>query len=446
MTSLPILHSINENTPIFIYKDKIITHEKFKQDVLIVASNLQHHKYAINLCEDRYHFALAFVANIIQNSICLLPAHHAENEIKKIEIEYTDTQRLNDEILEKLLAAKADNNIDFPSAINADRIVAIVFTSGSSGKPKANIKQWGALVDSAQRVAKQINLNQTTQHTLVATVPPQHMYGFETTIIFPLVNGVCVNSNKPFFPEDIRQTLATTSKPAILVTTPIHLRACKQSNLDWPEIDFVLCATAPLSQQLAQDAEQQLNTTVREIYGCSEAGVIATRTPTKNLDWTLLPEYTFSEKVTGVCLLTPSSRNEILLPDHIDQIDSQHFHLLGRQSDLVKVAGKRGSLNDLKIKLCELDGVEDAVFFMPNEIPGEITNEKARLAAFVVAPNIDVKEINTFFSKQVDNAFMPRPLIKIEKLPYNETGKLPLKSLLSLLTQIRNNKYLKDSA
>ena len=442
MKTLPILHSENATTPIFIYKEKIITHEKFKHDVLIVAGNLQQHKYAINLCEDRYLFTLAFVANIIQNGICLLPAHRAENEIKKIENEYTDTQRLNDEVLEKLLVEKADNNIDFPSAINTDHVVAIVFTSGSSGKPKANIKQWGALVDSAQRVARQINLNKTAQHTLVATVPPQHMYGFETTIIFPLVNGVCVDSNKPFFPEDIRQTLAATTKPTILVTTPIHLRACKQSNVDWPEIDFALCATAPLSQQLAQDVEQQLNTTVREIYGCSEAGVIATRTPTKNLNWILLPGYTLSEKVTGVCLLTPSSNEDVLLPDHIKQIDSQHFHLLGRQSDLVKVAGKRGSLNDLKIKLCELDGVKDAVFFMPSETP----NEKARLAAFVVAPNIEIKEINTFFSKQVDNAFMPRPLIKVEKLPYNETGKLPLKNLLSLLTQTRNNQHLKDSA
>lgn len=442
MKTLPILHNENANTPIFIYKDKIITHEKFKRDVLIVAESLQQHEYAINLCEDRYLFALAFVANIMQNSICLLPAHHAENEIKKIEKEYADTQRLNDEILEKFLIEKTNNIKNFPLAINADRVVAIVFTSGSSGKPKANLKQWGALVDSAQRVAKQINLNQTAQHTLVATVPPQHMYGFETTIIFPLVNGVCVNSNKPFFPEDIRQTLTSASKPNILVTTPIHLRACKQPNLDWPEIDFSLCATAPLSQQLAQDVEHQLNTTVREIYGCSEAGVIATRTPTKHLDWTLLPGYTFSEKVTGICLLTPSSNEEILLPDHIEQIDSQHFYLLGRQSDLVKVAGKRGSLNDLKIKLCEFDGVEDAVFFMPDETP----NEKARLAAFVVAPNIDIKEINTFFSKQVDNAFMPRPLIKVEKLPYNETGKLPLKNLLNLLTQTRNNKHLKDFA
>ena len=442
MTLLPILNNSQASTPVFCLKDKVITHEKFKQDVSLVAENLAQHKYAINLCEDRYLFAVAFVASIIQKHICLMPAHRAEKEIEQIEKDYPDTQRVDDALLEKLLSGKAIKNNPFPQEINSEQLVAIVFTSGSSGKPKANYKKWGALFDSAQRVATQLNLNHPTQHTLIATVPPQHMYGFETTIILPLVSGVCAHNSKPFFPEDIRQTLATVNKPVILVTTPIHLRACSQTKLDWPTIDFTLCATAPLSVQLAQEAEQQLKSTVREIYGCSETGVIATRTTTQSLDWTLLPDYKFSKKLTGICLQTPLSDEEILLPDQIEQINSQHFRLLGRQTDLVKIAGKRGSLNDLKIKLCAMNGVDDAIFFMPDENP----DEKARLAAFVVAPDLSINDINTFFNQQVDNAFVPRPLIKVEKLPYNETGKLPRKNLINLFKQSRHHKHLKDSA
>ena len=442
MKSLPILNNLKANMPIFIYKGKEITIELFKQDVLLAAENLQQHKYAINLCEDRYLFAVAFVASMIQKHICLLPAHHAENEIKKIEEEYTDTQRLNDEALQRFLNGKASGHISFAEEINAEQTVAIVFTSGSSGKPKANPKQWGSLVDSAQRVAAQLNLNNQLQHTLIATVPPQHMYGFETTIIYPLISGVCVDSAKPFFPEDIRQALSRTRTPAILVTTPIHLRACTQAKINWPAIDFVLCATAPLSQQLANDIEQHLHTTVQEIYGCSEAGVIATRRTTQNSEWRLLPGYKLTETLTGICLSTPLNDEEILLPDQIEQHDSEYFHLLGRQTDLVKIAGKRGSLNDLKIKLCSLHGVDDAIFFMPDNNH----DEKARLAALVVAPELNIKEINVFLSQQVDPAFMPRPLIKVKTLPYNQTGKLPQKNLVTLLKQHRSNKHLKDSA
>jgi acyl-coenzyme A synthetase/AMP-(fatty) acid ligase len=442
MTTLPILNNLSPDTAIFWYKDEVITHEKFMSDVLLIAANLKKHSYAINLCEDRYLFALGFVACMQQKQICLMPASRAEKEIETLEEDYEDTHRIDDALIESLLACEPSNEISFPSEISSEQLVAIVFTSGSSGKPKANLKHWGTLVDSAQRVATQLNFNNPTQYTIIATVPPQHMYGFETTIIFPLVTGVCVHNSKPFFPDDIRQTINLVTSPVILVTTPIHLRACTQTHLEWPSIDFALCATAPLSAQLAEEAEQQLQATVHEFYGCSEAGVIATRTTTQNSDWTLLPEYKFSEKLTGVCLITPLTNEEILLPDQIEKIDSQHFRLLGRQSDLVKIAGKRGSLNDLKIKLCAMDGVNDAVFFMPDENP----DEKARLAAFVVAPNLTLKEINSFFSQQVDHAFVPRPLILVEKIPYNETGKLPRKNLINLFKQYRNNKHLKDSA
>ncbi len=440
MNTLPLLIDSPPDRPLFLFKDEVITFERFKREVTCVATNLRRHKYAINLCEDRYLFALGFVACILQKQISLMPASCAEKEVETLEQNYTDSCLLNDDLIETLLNTKTTDTIPFPSEISSEQLVAIIFTSGSSGKPKANPKQWSMLVDSAQRVASRLKLNTPSQHTLIATVPPQHMYGFETTVIFPLVVGVCIHSSKPFFPEDIRQTLDTVKKPVILVTTPIHLRACAQTSFEWPAIDFVLCATAPLTTQLAHTIEQQLQTTVQEIYGCSETGVIATRVTTKSTDWTLLAEYTFSEKLTGACLHTPVSDEEILLPDQIEKLDSRHFRLLGRQADIIKIAGKRGSLNDLKIKLCALDGVSDAVFFMPDEKP----DEKARLSAFIVAPNLSSKEINLFLSQHVDSAFIPRPLIKVEKLPYNETGKLPRKNLLNLFKQHRN--LLKSSA
>ena len=436
MKTLPILIESKPDTPIFWYKDNIISHEQFKSDAAHIAEQLKEHEHAINLCEDRYLFALTFVACIIQKQVCLMPASRATKEIQTLEEDYPDTHQINDALIEKLLTKKADVTIDFPKEINAAQLVAIVFTSGSTGKPSANLKHWGTLVDSAQRVATQLNFNKPTQHTIVATVPPQHMYGFETTIIFPIVTGVCVHNRKPFYPDDIRETLSLVNMPSILVTTPIHLHACTQLDLEWPSIDFALCATAPLSKELAQKAEDKMRTTVREIYGCSEVGVIATRITTQGANWTLLPEYTFTQRVHHYCIVTPLVDEEILLPDQIEQIDDKTFRLLGRQSDLIKIAGKRGSLNDLKIKLCEMAGVEDAVFFMPEENP----SENSRLTAFVVAPTLDTKDINAFFSQQVDRAFLPRPLIKVEKIPYNETGKLPRKNLMSLLKQSRENK------
>ena len=62
---------------------------------------------------------------MIQKHICLLPAHHAENEIKKIEEEYTDTQRLNDEALQRFLNGKASGHISFAEEIMQNRLVRL---------------------------------------------------------------------------------------------------------------------------------------------------------------------------------------------------------------------------------------------------------------------------------------------------------------------------------
>lgn len=441
MRKIPVLNNKTE-IPLFWFQDTLIDQQHFRQDVSRVASQLAEHQYAINLCEDRYLFAVGFVAAALSQQTCLMPASRADKDIEILEQEYPDCYQLNDKLINNLLSQPADQQQVIEFEVSADHVVAILFTSGSTGKPNANPKRWDELVESARRVAKQFQFNATAQHTLVATVPPQHMYGFETTIIYPLVTGVCVHSSKPFFPEDIRQTIQNIQSPVILITTPIHLRACVKADINWPAIDFAISATAPLSVSLAQEAEAKMKTRVKEIYGCSEAGVIATRSTTQNEDWTLLEDYSFTEKFNGYYLVTPQYEEDILIPDQIEQIDNHHFRLMGRQSDLVKIAGKRGSLSDLKIKLCSINGVEDAILFMPDET----SNENTRLAAFVVAPELDAKEIITRFSSQVDQAFIPRPLIKLEKLPYNETGKLPRKKLLELFNDLRHKHFLKDSA
>src|SRR5690606_20429038 len=82
--------------------------------------------------------------------------------------------------------------------IPADRLAAIAFTSGSTGAPTAHRKSWGALVRGAQGEALTLGLRDPGETarssaqatTLVATVPAQHMYGLESSVLLPLQNGL----------------------------------------------------------------------------------------------------------------------------------------------------------------------------------------------------------------------------------------------------------------
>ncbi len=116
--------------------------------------------------------------------------------------------------------------------------------------------------------------------SLVATVPPQHMYGFESSVLLALHGGAVLDASRPFFPADIAAALRRVPAPRMLVTTPFHLRTVLDAKLALPPLTLVLCATAPLAPQLAAEAEARLGAPLLEIYGCTEAGQVASRRTT----------------------------------------------------------------------------------------------------------------------------------------------------------------------
>jgi acyl-coenzyme A synthetase/AMP-(fatty) acid ligase len=117
------------------------------------------------------------------------------------------------------------------------------------------------------------------------------------------------------------------------------------------------------------------------------------------------------------------------LTDHLEFATDGKFKLIGRNRDLLKVAGKRASLSDLNLKLAAVPGVLDGVFIAPESAAGEVN----RLAAVVVAPGLTREQVLKALRQMVDPAFLPRPLVMTTVLPRNAAGKLPRQYLLELL-------------
>lgn len=435
--------SITLSEQVAVYHNRLISRADFLQHVALLHAQLPEHRYAINLCENRYHFLVAFVACQQKQQINLLPSNRAGKEIERLGHIYQDSYPLGDELLEGICQQSGDEQhaTDYIE-IDTEQTVAIVFTSGSTGMPNANPKTWGQLVASAQRVQQRFGFSASQQHAVIATVPAQHMFGFEMSIVYPLICGMCIHAGRPFYPLDIQQALAETPAPRILITTPLHLNACNSIDHNWPDIDMVISATAPMPKDIAEQNERNLNTPVYDLYGCSEVGAIATRRLAQSEDWQLLRDYKIDTTKQLTRLRAPGYAHAISLPDQIDVLDDCHFRLLGRNSDLIKLAGKRGSLSDLSHKLKNMAGVEDAVFIQPDEVEGKRT----RLAALVVAPQLDIELIRNELVQHIDAVFMPRPLIAVTRLPYNESGKLSRKELLAILTHYSNKSLYQESA
>jgi acyl-coenzyme A synthetase/AMP-(fatty) acid ligase len=143
----------------------------------------------------------------------------------------------------------------------------VLFTSGSTGKPKPVAKSWGPLVRSARSAAARLGGADLTGATIIGTVPHQHSYGLESMILLCLQHGLTLDAAWPLYPADIKAALGRAPRPRLLVTTPVHLRALLGDPAD----------VAPLPAELAAKAEAVFGGALVEIYGCTEAGQVATR-------------------------------------------------------------------------------------------------------------------------------------------------------------------------
>lgn len=432
MGHLPLLAGGAPGTVVARTRGRVITAAEFLHHVARLAAVLPQQPYALNLCGDRYRFAVALAAALSRGQVSLLPPNEAPDLLARLAGRYPGLYCLTDEpghqtgmetVVVPASADGAAHGTGTAPSFPASQAAVIVFTSGSTGDPVPHEKSWGALVGSAQAEIERLGVEPGT--AILATVPPQHVYGLESAVMMPMQGGCALQGERPFYPADIRAALALLPRPRGLVTTPVHLRVLLAEPDPVPTADFIICATAPLSPQLAAQAEARLGTRLHEIYGCTEAGQIASRRTVETEEWRTLRRLTLRTDGEGTHVLGGHVEREVLLGDVIELRGRERFLLHGRTADLVNIAGKRTSIAHLNYHLNSIEGVRDGAFVMP-DAEGEGV---ARLMAFVVAPGLARETILAALRQRIDPAFLPRPLCFVDELPRNATGKLPRKEL-----------------
>lgn len=438
MADLPLLRNHGTGTIIAYRGKRAVGLDEYLRHVAQLAAVLPDRPHVLNLCADRYHFAVAFAAALVRAQITLLPPSLAPGAIAQLDRSYPTVYCLTDgaapqaadfETVSVPGALGGETTLSAIPSIPGAQCAAVLFTSGSTGRPMPHAKSWGSFVAGAVTEAQRLGLSAGCGMSVLATVPPQHMYGLESSVLLPLQNGLALHAARPFFPADICAELDALPRPRALVTTPFHLRALLAEAATVPPADFVLSATAPLSPQLASEAEVRFSAPLHEIYGCTEAGQVAMRRTVVGSEWRAHPGVVLRQDEHGTWVNGGHVERDVLLADVIELREAGRFLLHGRTADLVNIAGKRTSLAHLNYHLNSIEGVRDGTFVMPAEEGREVT----RLVAFVVAPGLSGETIMNALRQRIDAAFLPRPLQFVEALPRNATGKLPREALSELI-------------
>lgn len=438
MSTTPLLWADDLDAPLAWRAGTALSRRQYLADVHALAARLPEAGAMLNLTGDRYLFAVGLGAALVRGQRSLLPPNFTPDMVERLRGMFPGTYALTDHA-DIAPAVPTLRHADTPAPEQAggavpridDASIAVqVLTSGSTGAPVPHAKAWGHLQlgarAEAQRLAQYMGLPGFAGVTLVATVPAQHMYGFESTVLLSLLGGAAVDTERPFYPADIAAALARSPRPRMLVTTPFHLKSLLDSGVALPAIDLTLCATAPLSPQLAARAEAALAAPLVEIYGCTETGQVATRRTVQGAEWSTFDGVVLSGDGDASVAQGGHVPEATTLADVLEVVGPTSFRLLGRSNDLINIAGKRSSLGHLNYHLNGIEGVRDGAFWLPPDAPDGVV----RLIAFVVAPDVSAEEMSrrvaAAMRQRVDSAFVPRRVVLVPELPrVPGTGKLP---------------------
>jgi len=447
---LQLLAATDLAAPLAVRGGAAISAGRFIAEAQALAEDLPAGGRPINLCQDRYHFALGLAAALLRGQTSLMPPNALPATLRQVPTGVgapyvmADDPGLDPGALPVL-------RIQRPPGLAPAREVPLLpatleavclLTSGSTGMPQPHAKRWGSLVVNiraeAARLAELMGRPSIAGLHIVATVPAQHSYGFESTVMLALLGGAVFDAGRPFYPADIADALARLPRPRALVTTPLHLKTLLLAGVALPAVDLVLSATAPLSPQLAAQAEAAFGGPLVEIYGCTEAGQVASRRTTAGETWTTLGELRITHETGRDGVAGPGEEHWVVAGGHVVEPtpladvlelqpphDGRQFRLLGRANDLIHVAGKRSSLAHLNFHLNRIDGVEDGAFWLPDDVAEGVV----RPVAFVVAPRLAAREVIEALRAQLESAFVPRRVVHVPALPREATGKLTAAAL-----------------
>jgi acyl-coenzyme A synthetase/AMP-(fatty) acid ligase len=398
------------------------------------AQRLSTAEYVVNLCDERGAFLTAYAGAIAAGRSTLLPASRAPEAIAALQAAMPGCRLVADADVDAVpgttLAPLAwpDDEAAF------GRPAMIGFTSGSTGRPTGHRKFWSTVCRSTElngdriRAAIPPSLRDRLPW-IVGTVPSQHMYGMELTVLLPLLGRMGLHGGRPLLPAEVAAALDEVPPPRVLVSTPAHLRAIIASGVPLPAVQVVVSATAPLDAELARAVEAATGACLVETFGATETCIIGHRETARETRWTAYPGVRFTAGDGSTTVDTPWFREPQTLLDVIESADDGTFALQGRSVDLIDVAGKRASLADLTQRMLRIPGVVDAVVFQPESGHGLVR----RVAALVVAPTLTPAQVRAALEPAIDPVFMPRPLLLTSALPRNAAGKLPRRDLEAAL-------------
>ncbi len=395
------------------------------------------------VCNDGYWFVVGLLALAKIGADVILPPNAQSGTLvslaSEIDVLLTDLEAID---CEKGIALKSSPVEVEPFQTDLEKARITFFTSGSTGEIK-RVEKSLALFEREASVLEQMWGRELGEIPIFGTVTHQHVFGMTFRIMWPIVAG------RPFqseFHVAWEPLIAQLNGPSMIVTSPAQLT--RLGGLE-PEMAanrprMIISAGAPLPAEAADEATEIFGCVPTEIFGSTEAGVIAWRRGgTEPVLWQPLPSVEVAVNDDGVLRLrSPHASGDgwYEQADRISLAADGRFRLEGRTDRVVKIEGKRVSLQRLERLIAASPWVSEAAVV-------SLGGNRAYLGAVArlsAAGAVELERLGKFrferklrreLSSTEDLAVLPRRWRFVDLMPMDALGKRRASDVVALLEQ-----------
>jgi long-chain acyl-CoA synthetase len=341
-----------------------------------------------------------------------------------------------------------------------DHLAALLYTSGTSGRPKGVMLTAGNLAANVRQCCDWVGF--TRVDGLLGVLPQFHSFGLTVLTLLPLVVGCKVVYTARFVPRKILQLLRE-HRPTALVAIPsmynVLLTTRGAEAEDFRSLRFIVSGGEPLPRAVAEGFQQRFGRVINEGYGLTETAPVT--------NWCRPSEHrpgSVGKALPGVDIRIVDPQGHIVGPGQDGEIrirgpnvmpgyyklpeqtreafDEQgyfrtgdmgrldedgHLYITGRIKEMLIIGGENVFPREIEEVLNAHPAVADsAVIGARDASRGEVPVAFVELTEGMAA---DELQLRSWCRERLAGFKVPREVRIVQKLPRNATGKIMRRQL-----------------
>lgn len=341
-----------------------------------------------------------------------------------------------------------------------DDTAAIMYTAGTTGRPKGAVLTHYNLLGNTRACVKLINLK--PRDRLIGLIPFFHAFGQTAVMNTALAAGASVVLVPRFDPEETMRAVKdylVTVFVAVPTVYSILLSHSKVDSFDFSSVRYCISGGSALKPELLWDFQKRFSLTILEGYGLAEATAVATfnhlrqeprpgsiGTPIEGVEVVLmddngnqvLPGQVGEIAIRGEYIMKgylnrPEATRKVMqggwfrTGDLARQDEDGYLYIVDRKTDMIVKSGFNVYPREIEELLLDHPAIsEAAVIGVPDPVQGEAVKVCIVLRS---GAQLSAEEIAAFCRQKLARYKCPRYVQFYQQLPKSPSGRILKKKL-----------------